>query len=96
MKAEDLRTKTTDELDKLLLDTRKEQFNLRFQRSQGALENTAKIRSARRDIARIKTFLSDKKTAEATPAKTKAAKPAAKKTPAKKAAPKKAAAKKEA
>ncbi len=94
MKAEDLRTKTTDELDKLLLDTRKEQFNLRFQRSQGALENTAKIRGARRDIARIKTFLSDKKTAEVAPAKTKAAKPAAKKTPAKKAAPKKAAPKK--
>ncbi len=108
MKAEDLRTKTVDELGKLLLDTRKEQFNLRFQRSQGALENTAKIRSSRRDIARVKTFLNAQKAGAATapakaaptskkaPVKAEAKKPAAKKTTTKKAAPKKAAAKKQA
>lgn len=57
MKAEDLKTKTQDELKKLLLDERKAQFNLRFQRSSGQLENTAEFRKIRRNIARIKTFL---------------------------------------
>ena len=61
MKAEDLKTKTVDELDKLLLETRKEQFNLRFQRSGGQLEKTHEMRKVRRDIARIKTFLTMKK-----------------------------------
>ena len=86
MKAEDLKTKTVDELNKLLLDTRKEQFNLRFQRSQGALENTSQMRNVRRNIARIKTFLTAQKAGEI--------KAPAKKTTAKKAAPKKAAEKK--
>ncbi len=91
MKAEDLKTKSEDELKKMLLDLRKEQFNLRFQRSGGTLENTSAIRKTRRSIARVKTFLSAK-TAGQTAA------PAAKKTetktkaPAKKAAAKKAAA----
>ena len=58
MKAEDLKTKTPDELKSLLLDLKKKQFNMRFQRSQGQLENTSEIRVARRDIARIKTFMS--------------------------------------
>lgn len=57
MKAEDLKTKTPDELKSLLMDLKKKQFNLRFQRSQGQLENTSQIRAARRDIARVKTFL---------------------------------------
>lgn len=73
MKADDLKTKTTDELNKLLLDKRKEQMNLRFQRSNGQLENTAEMRKVRRTIARIKTFLNVKKTEEATPAKKKTA-----------------------
>lgn len=60
MNAEDLKVKTVDELRKLLLDTRKEQFNLRFQRSGGALEKTHEIRKVRRTIARIKTFLNEK------------------------------------
>ena len=72
MKAEDLKTKTVDELSKLLLDTRKEQFNLRFQRTQGALVNTSQMRKARRNVARIKTFLNAKKKEEAA----KATKPA--------------------
>lgn len=58
MKAEELKGKTADELKKLLVDLKKRQFNLRFQRSQGQLENTAQITGVRRDIARIKTFLS--------------------------------------
>lgn len=78
MKAEELNTKTVDELKKLLLDTRKAQFNLRFQRSNGTLENTAEMRKARRTIARIKTYLNVKGT-EAAPAK-EAKKPAVKKT----------------
>ena len=74
MKAEELKGKTEDELKKLLLETRKEQFNLRFQRSQGSLEKTHEMRKARRQIARIKTFLNAPKVEEAPKAKKKTAK----------------------
>jgi large subunit ribosomal protein L29 len=57
MKAEDLKGKSVDELKKLLLEKRKEQFNLRFQLSGGQLEDTAQMRKLRRDIARVKTFI---------------------------------------
>ena len=57
MKAEDLKGKTADELGKMLVDLRKEQFNLRFQHSQGQLDDVSKVRKTRRDIARIKTIL---------------------------------------
>ncbi len=57
MKAGELRTKSDDELKDSLLGLRKEAFNLRFQRTSGQLENTARIREVRRDIARIKTVL---------------------------------------
>ncbi len=57
MKAEELKGKSVDELTKTLLDMRKEQFNLRFQLSGGQLENTAQMRKMRRNIARIKTFI---------------------------------------
>lgn len=70
MKAEDLKTKTPDELQKLLLEQRKEQFNMRFQKVNGSLENTAAFREARKTIARIKTFLNQQKQNE-TSAKTK-------------------------
>ncbi len=56
MKAEDVRSKTPDELDGQLLQLKKEQFNLRFQQATGQLENTARVRQVRRDIARIKTI----------------------------------------
>ncbi len=59
MKASDLRTKTVDELKDSLMDLRKERFNLRFQKASGQLENTARVRQVRRDIARIKTILHD-------------------------------------
>jgi large subunit ribosomal protein L29 len=57
MKATDLRGKTRDQLAEQLLQLKKEQFNLRFQRATGQLENTARVREVRRDIARIKTIL---------------------------------------
>ena len=57
MKAADLRTKTPDELTDALMGLRKEQFNLRFQKASGQLENTARARQVRRDIARLKTVL---------------------------------------
>ena len=63
MKAEDVRQKTDDELGDMLLDLRKEAFNLRFQQASGQLENTARIREVRRDIARVKTTLHTRKTA---------------------------------
>ena len=57
MKPEELRGKTVDELNDLLLSSKKELFNLRFQRASGQLENTARIREVRRDVARVKTML---------------------------------------
>lgn len=57
MKAADIRQKTDDELGEMLIDLRKEAFNLRFQKASGQLENTARMREVRRDIARIKTTL---------------------------------------
>jgi large subunit ribosomal protein L29 len=57
VKPEELRGKTADELNDLLLDSKKELFNLRFQRASGQLENTARIGEVRRDIARVKTML---------------------------------------
>jgi large subunit ribosomal protein L29 len=60
MKAEDLRVKTDDELRQQLLDLKKEAFNLRFQKASGQLENTARVRQVRRDIARIKTLMNER------------------------------------
>ena len=57
MKAADVRAKSPDELKESLLQLKKEQFNLRFQKASGQLENTARVRQVRRDIARIKTVL---------------------------------------
>ena len=57
MKASEVRAKSGDELREQLLLLKKEQFNLRFQKATGQLENTSRVRSVRRDIARIKTIL---------------------------------------
>jgi large subunit ribosomal protein L29 len=57
MNAEEVRGKTPDELRTRLIELKKEAFNLRFQRASGQLENTARVRQVRRDIARIKTIL---------------------------------------
>lgn len=59
-KARDIRIKTPDELQSLLLDLSKERFNLRFQRATGQQEGTARIRAVRREIARVKTILAEK------------------------------------
>ena len=61
MKAADLRLKTDDELSDQLLQLRKEAFNLRFQQASGQLENTARRRQVRRDIARLKLVLSERR-----------------------------------
>ena len=60
-KASDLRPRTADELTQELEALGKEIFNLRFQRASGQLENTARVRQARRDIARIKTILAERR-----------------------------------
>ena len=57
MKAVDVRAKTPDELRTELMELKKEALNLRFQGASGQLENTARVRSVRRDIARIITVL---------------------------------------
>jgi large subunit ribosomal protein L29 len=59
-KPADLRGKSIDELASLVLDLRKAQFNMRFQRATGQLEGTGQIRAIRRDIARAKTILAEK------------------------------------
>ena len=59
-KAADLRPKTTDQLQDQLLQLKKEQFNLRFQKATGQLESTARVREVRRDIARILTTLGER------------------------------------
>ena len=61
MKASDLRARTLDELTEEVDTLGKEIFNLRFQRASGQLENTARVRQARRDIARIKTILGERR-----------------------------------
>ena len=66
LKATDVRAKTPDELATLVLDLRKEQFNLRFQRATGQAEGTARIRTVRREIARVKTIMGERqRTAQA-------------------------------
>jgi large subunit ribosomal protein L29 len=60
MLASDMRAKTPDELSTMLLDLRREQFNLRFQRATGQQENTSRVRVVRRDIARVKTILAER------------------------------------
>ena len=97
MKAADARAMTVDQLDDEVLKLKKEQFNLRFQRATGQLENTARVRVIRRDIARIKTVAQQKRAGDTVPQRAAAeskpkaaAKPKAKRAAA---APKKAAAK---
>ena len=55
MKAADVKVMSVDQIDDEVLKLKKEQFNLRFQRASGTVENTSRIRQIRRDIARLKT-----------------------------------------
>ena len=57
--ADDLRVKSADELADRLTTLKKEQFNLRFQRANGQLENTGRVRTVRKEIARIETILTE-------------------------------------
>jgi large subunit ribosomal protein L29 len=59
----DLKAMSTDQLSDELLNLKKEQFNLRFQRATGQLENTGRVREVRRDIARVKTLQRQKSAA---------------------------------
>ena len=61
MKASDIRLMSDDQIDDELKRLKKEQFNLRFQRATGQLENTARVRQVRRDIARASTVASEKR-----------------------------------
>lgn len=66
MDAAELRNKTPDQLREDLVNLKKEQFNLRFQAATGQIENPARIRTVRRDVARIKTMLNEKAAQAAT------------------------------
>ena len=61
MKIADIRGKTVDQLGDEVVSLRKEQFNLRFQRASGQLENVSRIRIVRRDIAKIMTVLAERR-----------------------------------
>lgn len=65
MNASELRDKTPDQLREQLTSLKKEAFNLRFQQATGAMENTARMREVRRDVARVKTVLNEKARAAA-------------------------------
>jgi len=60
MKAQELRSKTPDQLRDELVSLKKEAFNLRFRQATGQLENTARMNAVRKDVARIKTVLNQK------------------------------------
>ncbi|WP_395686056.1 50S ribosomal protein L29 [Aestuariivirga sp.] len=64
MKAKDIRAMTNDQVKDEILKLKKEQFNLRFQRATGQVENTARMRQIRRDIARLKTVQSQQAAAK--------------------------------
>lgn len=64
LKIEDIRALSADQMEDAILNLKKERFNLRFQRATGQLENTSRLREARRDIARIKTIAAQKRAAQ--------------------------------
>ncbi|MBO6854267.1 MAG: 50S ribosomal protein L29 [Marivivens sp.] len=68
MDATELRDKTPDQLREDLVNLKKEAFNLRFQQATGQLENTARMRKVRRDVARVNTILNEKAAAAASEA----------------------------
>src|SRR5262245_38890403 len=79
MKAADARAMTLDQLDDEVLKLKKEQFNLRFQRATGQLENTSRVRTIRRDLARMTTMAAQKRAGTPGPARKGDAEPVAKK-----------------
>ena len=88
MKVADIRAMSLDQMDDEVLKLKKERFNLRFQKATGQLENTARVRQVRRDVARLKTIAAQKRAgvepkAAAQPAAQTETKPAPKKRAAK-------------
>ncbi len=67
-KPADIRAKSADQLATQLLDLRKEQFNLRFQKATGQMEGVGRVKAVRRDIARVKTIMSEQKRVAGKPA----------------------------
>jgi large subunit ribosomal protein L29 len=78
MKIGDVRAMSPDEVEDKILELKKEQFNLRFQRATGQLESTSRVRAVRRDIAKLLTIATERRAG-----KTVAAKPSVQKKPAK-------------
>lgn len=64
MKASEVRALSTDQLNDKLAELKKEQFNLRFQKATNQIENTSRVKVVRRDIARIKTILTQQQAAK--------------------------------
>ena len=60
MKIEELKNKTLDQLKSILIDLKKESFNLRFQKANGLLENTARVKVVKRSVARVLTLINNK------------------------------------
>ena len=60
MKIEELKNKTLDQLRSILIDLKKESFNLRFQKANGQLENTARVKVVKRSVARVLTLINKK------------------------------------
>jgi len=60
MKIEELKNKTLDQLRSILIDLKKESFNLRFQKANGQLENTARVKIVKRSVARVLTLINNK------------------------------------
>jgi len=67
-KPADIRAKSADQLGTQLLDLRKEQFNLRFQKATGQMEGVGRVKAVRRDIARVKTIMTEQKRGAGKPA----------------------------
>ena len=64
MKIEELKNKTLDQLRSILIDLKKESFNLRFQKANGQLENTARVKVVKRSVARVLTLINNKTKSE--------------------------------
>jgi len=88
MKIGDVRAMSPDEVEDKVLELKKEQFNLRFQRATGQLESTSRVRVVRRDIARLLTIATERRMGKTVAAKPSTAKPAKEKKPAAKPAAK--------
>jgi len=81
MKIGDVRAMTPDEVEDKILELKKEQFNLRFQRATGQLESTSRVRTVRRDIAQLLTISSERRLGKTIAARPSAEKPAKEKKP---------------